>query len=117
MTCTQLVNTAASGLVALCCLVFGVVYHLRAPWRSTAVGRHVMIFTQAIGALCAYTVAITFWPDGYVAAVLRLARTGLLLVVAALVVQRTHMVIRAQHRGALLEPDREASQPSPPTSA
>ncbi|MYW43036.1 hypothetical protein [Streptomyces sp. SID161] len=104
----QLANTAASGLVALCCLVFAVVYQVRAPWRSTSVGRHVMTFTLAIGALAAYTVVVTIWPDGLTAMILRYARTGLLLVIAGLVIQRTHMVLSAQHRGALLthEPDR-----------
>ncbi|MEW2402115.1 hypothetical protein [Streptomyces sp. NPDC046862] len=100
MDWAQLANTAASGLVALCCVTFAVVYHRHAPWRSTAVGRHVMLFTIAIGALALYTVLVTFWPEGPATAVLRSARTLLLLVIAGLVVQRTHMVLTAQHRGA-----------------
>jgi hypothetical protein len=108
MDCAQLANTAASGLVALCCIIFAVVYHVHAPWRSTAVGRHLMVFTLAIGGLGAYTVLITIWPDGTAATVLRSLRTTLLVVIAGLVIQRTHMVLRAQHQGALLnsEPDR-----------
>lgn len=98
MDCAQLANTAASGLVTLACLVFALVYHRHAPWRSTAVGRHVMTFTLAIGALGAYTVAITLWDHGAPATVLRSMRTLLLLVIAALVVQRTRMVLAAQHR-------------------
>jgi hypothetical protein len=41
MDCAQLANTTASGLVALCCAVFGVVYH-RTPhggpptWAATS---------------------------------------------------------------------------------
>ncbi|WP_330328163.1 putative phage holin [Streptomyces pseudovenezuelae] len=112
MDCAQLANTAASGLVALCCTVFAIVYHRNAPWRSTAVGRHVMTFTLAIGALSAYTVLITVWQEGVPAAVFRLVRTLVLLLIAALVVQRTHMVLSAQHRGALL--DAEKDQPDPP---
>jgi hypothetical protein len=103
MDCAQLANTAASGLVTLACITFAVVYHVHAPWRSTAVGRHLMMFTLAIGGLGAYTVLITIWPDGATATVLRSMRTTLLVVIAGLVIQRTHMVLRAQHEGALLE--------------
>jgi len=101
MDWAQLANTAASGLVTLTCIVFAVVYHWHAPWRSTAVGRHLMTFTLAIGALGAYTVAISIWPDGAPAAVLRATRTVLLVVIAGLVMQRTRMVLRAQHHGTL----------------
>lgn len=105
MDCAQLANTYASGLVALCCTIFAVTYHRHAPWRSTPVGRHVMGFTLAIGALALYTVLVTLWPTGPTAAVLRTVRTLLLLVIAGLVVQRTRMVLSAQHRGAFLNDD------------
>jgi len=111
MDCAQLANTAASGLVALCCAVFVVVYHRYAPWRSTSVGRHVMMFTIAIGALALYTVVITLWPSGAPAAALRFSRTLLLLIIAGLVVQRTRMVWAAQHRGVL---EAEHNQNDPP---
>ena len=115
MDCAQLANTASSGLVALACAAFAVVYHRHAPWRSTAVGRHVMTFTLAIGALGAYTVAITLWPYGAPATVLRASRTLLLVVIAGLVVQRTRMVLRAQHQGAVH--DGTPDKPGPPPSA
>lgn len=108
MDCAQLANTAASALVALCCAVFAVVYHRNAPWRSTAVGRHLMTFTIAIGALGAYTVLVTIWSDGPAATVLRSARTLLLVVIAGLVIQRTRMVLNAQHHNPVMhvgEPD------------
>ncbi|WP_435606522.1 putative phage holin [Streptomyces ardesiacus] len=111
MDCAQLANLAASSLVALCSLAFGIVYSRFAPWRSTAVGRHVMAFTLAIGALGAYTVAINVWDHGLPAVVLRYTRTLLLLVVAGLVVQRISMVVRAQHRRPLHEPVRDPSGP------
>ncbi|MEW1565816.1 hypothetical protein AB0454_22855 [Streptomyces sp. NPDC093509] len=98
MDWAQIANTAASGLVALCCTTFAIVYHLHAPWRSTAVGRHLMTFTAAIGLLGTYTVAITVWPYGIPASVLRTTRTVLLVVIAGLVMQRTRMVLRAQHK-------------------
>jgi hypothetical protein len=110
MDCAQIANNAASGLVALCSLVFAVVYHRRAPWRSTPVGRHLMLFTLAIGALGAYTVAVTAWPDGIAATILRFARTLLLLLIAALVMQRTRMVLRAQHHDV---PQTDADQHNP----
>ncbi|WP_240503126.1 hypothetical protein [Streptomyces prasinopilosus] len=109
-------NLAASGLVALASLVFVIAYHLHAPWRSTPVGRHLMGFTAAIGALGAYTIAITIWPDGMVASVLRTARTVLMVVIAALVMQRIHMMVTAQHRGALLNTRPPHDQPGPPPS-
>ncbi|MFJ3043590.1 putative phage holin [Streptomyces tendae] len=111
MDCAQLANLAASSLVALCSLVFGIVYSRFAPWRSTAVGRHVMTFTLTIGALGAYTVAITLWDHGLPAVVLRSTRTLLLLVIAGLVVQRISMVVRAQHRQSLHEAPRDPSGP------
>lgn len=110
----QLANLAASSLVALCSIVFGIVYSRFAPWRSTAVGRHVMAFTLTIGALGAYTVAINVWDHGLPAVALRSTRTLLLLVVAGLVVQRTSMVVRAQHRRALHD---AVQDPSGPPSA
>lgn len=116
MNWAQLANLAASALVTLTCLTFAVVYHLHAPWRASTMGRHVMGFTLSIGALTAYTVAITVWPDGTPASVLRTGRTVLLLVIAGLVVQRTRMVLRAQQRAALLEPRVPYDQPGPPPS-
>jgi hypothetical protein len=109
MDSAQIANTAASGLVALCCIVFAVVYHLHAPWQSTSVGRHLMVFTLAIGGLTAYTVLVTVWPDGVTATVLRSLRVALLVLIAGLVIQRTRMVLNAQHKNVLLEvqPDQE----------
>lgn len=111
MDCAQIANNAASGLVALCSLVFAVVYHRHAPWRSTPVGRHLMLFTLAIGALGAYTVIVTAWPDGIAATLLRFARTLLLLLIAGLVVQRTRMVLSAQHDGAQQAHDTDRQDP------
>ncbi|MEW2393084.1 hypothetical protein AB0933_32460 [Streptomyces venezuelae] len=112
MDCAQLANVAASGLVALCSIVFAAMYQRHAPWRSTPVGRHIMSFTLAIGAFGAYTVAITFWDHGAPAAVLRAVRTLLLVVISALIIQRTQMVLRAQHAGALHDVGRD--RPNPP---
>jgi hypothetical protein len=75
-----------------------------------------MLFTMAIGALGLYTILITLWPEGVPALILRTARTVLLVVIAGLVVQRTRMVISAQHRGALLETRAPHDQPGPPPS-
>ncbi|CAK7288552.1 putative phage holin [Streptomyces misionensis] len=106
MDCSQLANLTASALVTLTCLIFAVVYHLYAPWRSTAVGRHLMAFTLTLGALTAYTVATTLWPTGDPAVALRWTRILVLVLIAALVMQRTRMVVRAQHRREVL-PDAE----------
>jgi hypothetical protein len=98
MDWAQVANTAASALVAVAAVGFVVAYALLAPWQRSEVGRHLMMFTAAIGGLGLYTVAITLWPDGAVAAVLRVIRVVLLAAVAALLVQRTRLLIRAQQR-------------------
>lgn len=93
----QMANTAASALVAVTAAVCAAVYHLRAPWWESAAGRHIMAFTGAVGLLSLYTVLLTvWWPHGPVAAGLRVTRVVVLVALAALLVQRTRMVIRAQ---------------------
>lgn len=91
-------NASASGAVALAAVVFVVTYQRLAPWRESQAGRHIMTFSAAVGALGAYTVAVTLWPDGPAATVLRVARVVVVLGLAGLLVQRTWMVIRAQRR-------------------
>ncbi|WP_329131758.1 hypothetical protein OG552_11090 [Streptomyces sp. NBC_01476] len=92
----QWVNVAGSGLVALASLAFVVAYAVTAPWWRSLVGRHVMAVTAAMGWLGMYTVLITVWPGGAVAAVLRVSRAVVILALAGLLVQRTVMVVRTQ---------------------
>lgn len=93
----QWANVSASGLVAVSAGVAAVIYHLRAPWRRTRIGRHIMAVTVAIGLLCLYTVLVTLvWPTGPVTAVLRVARTVLQVVLAGLLIQRARLVVEAQ---------------------
>jgi hypothetical protein len=89
-------NVVASGVAAVVCGVFVVVYHVRAAWWRSATGRHLMAVGAALCALFAYTVAIALWPAGCPAAVLRCVRTLVVLAIAALMMQRTRMVVRAQ---------------------
>ncbi|MFI6105856.1 hypothetical protein [Streptomyces sp. NPDC051310] len=98
MSVDMWVNTVASGVAALVCGAFVVVYHVRMPWWRSATGRHLMAVGVALGLLFAYTVLIALWPDGCPAAVLRSIRTAVVLAIAALMVQRTRMVLRAQKR-------------------
>jgi hypothetical protein len=98
-------NTAASALVAAAAGGFAAVYAVLAPWRRSEVGRHVMAVTAAIGLLGLYTVLITAWPDGAAATALRVVRVVLLVALAALLVQRTWMVIRAQRDAAPPDPE------------
>ncbi|MFI0897052.1 hypothetical protein [Streptomyces sp. NPDC020983] len=98
MSWAEVANAVASGAVALAAVAFVATYHALAPWRASATGRHVMTFSAAVGALGAYTVAVTLWPDGTAATVLRVARVVVVLGLAGLLVQRTWMVIRAQKR-------------------
>ena len=98
MSVAQILNLAASALVALFAAVFIVTYHVLAPWRRTVMGWHLMLFTGAIGLLGLYTIVVTFTGlDGAPATVLRYARTAVLMLVAALIAQRTWMVWAAQH--------------------
>lgn len=98
MDWAQWANAAASGLVALAALVFVITYQMLAPWQSSETGRHIMTFSASVGLLGLYTVAVSVWPDGSVATVLRVVRVVLVLGLAGLLVQRTWMVVRAQRR-------------------
>lgn len=92
----QWINVGASAAAFLTCALFALVYHVRAPWWRSDVGRNLMLFAGAVGGLCLYTLLITFWPSGCCAVVLRAVRTVLLLAVATLMLQRTRLVLRAQ---------------------
>jgi uncharacterized membrane protein len=92
----QLINVIASGLVALAAGAFVWHYHRRAPWMSTPTGRRLMSLIAVIGLLGLYTDLITVWPDGVAAAVLRIARTVVLLLIAGLITQLTRTVILVQ---------------------
>ncbi|MFI1161348.1 hypothetical protein [Streptomyces sioyaensis] len=99
MSAAEWLNTVVSALVLASAVVFAVTYHLLAPWRRSAMGRHLMLFAAAIGGLGAYTVAIALvGQDGPAAAVLRIVRALSLLLITCLFVQRTVMVIRVQRR-------------------
>jgi uncharacterized membrane protein HdeD (DUF308 family) len=99
MDAAQIANVSASGLVAVAAGVASVVYHWKARWWQSRWGRHVMAVTVSMGLLGLYTVLVTLvWPVGPVTAVLRVARTVLLVIVAGLLVQRTRLVIDAQRR-------------------
>lgn len=93
----QWVNIAASALAALACVVFAAVYHWRATWWRTQVGRNQMAFAATVAALCVFTVLATVWMgDECILMALRIFRTVVLLAVAALMVQRTRLLLRAQ---------------------
>ena len=91
------VNVAASTLAALACIVFAVTYHLRVTWWRSEVGRNLMAFAAAVCALCLYTVLATFLQGDECALIaLRSFRTIVLLAVAALMVQRRRLLLKAQ---------------------
>ncbi|WP_168713954.1 hypothetical protein [Streptomyces sp. A1136] len=89
-------NVIASGIAAGACAVFAISYHFSAPWWRSAVGRNLMAFAAAVGALCLYTILITVWPAGCAAVVVRGMRTAVLVAITALMTQRTWTVVRAQ---------------------
>lgn len=99
MSPAQLANLIVSGLVAACAATFVVTYWRIAPWRSTPIGWYLMTFAGAIGGLGLYTVLITaVGLDGIPAAVLRIIRAALLLIMAGLLLHATRLVVRAQRR-------------------
>ncbi|MFC7794670.1 putative phage holin [Streptomyces cinereoruber] len=100
----QWINMIASGAAALACAVFAIVYHRRTTWWRSDIGRNLMGFAAVVGALCLYTILITLWPTGCPSVILRAARTGIVLSIAALMIQRTLLVIRAQRTPDLAPP-------------
>lgn len=91
------VNVGASALAALACFVFAVTYHLRVTWWRSEVGRNLMAFAAAVAALCVYTILATFlMGDECALMALRSFRTLVLLAVAALMVQRRRLMLKAQ---------------------
>ncbi|MFD5468913.1 hypothetical protein [Streptomyces sp. NPDC127105] len=96
MSLDQVVNTTFSGLVAVCAATFLVTYTRRARWEETGMGRYFIIAVATIGLLGTYTVMLTLvGVDGVTASVLRFVRSGLLLIVAGLLLQATRAVRRA----------------------
>lgn len=90
-------NVAMSTLAALLCAAFVIVYHVKAPWWRSGVGRNLVGFAAAVGALCLYTVLATFLQDDECALMaLRSFRSLVLLAVAGLMVQRTRLLLKAQ---------------------
>jgi hypothetical protein len=96
LTVDQWANVAASLLVSLACAAFIAAYHTRVTWWRSDVGRNLMALAAALGALFLYTVPASLWPDGCLAIVLRWVRVGLALAIAAVMVQRTRLLLRAQ---------------------
>lgn len=96
MGVAQWVNVGGSLAAVAACAGFAVTYHVRARWWRSEMGRNLMGFAGAVGALCLYTVLVSLWPDGCVAVVLRGVRTVLVLVIAGLMVQRTRLLVQAQ---------------------
>lgn len=96
LSADQWANVAASLLVAVVCVVFVVVYHLRTTWRRSEVGRNLMALAAALGALFVYTVLMTLWPDGSFAQALRWARTAIAVVIAGVMAQRVRLLLKAQ---------------------
>lgn len=90
-------NAVMSALGAIACAVFVTIYHLRAFWWRSEVGRNQMAFAAAIGLLCLYTVLATVLQGSECALiVLRSIRTVAVGAVVVLMVQRTRLLLRAQ---------------------
>lgn len=78
------------------CGAFVLLFHLRARWWRTDLGRDQMGPPAAIGALCLYTILASLWPDGCAAIVLRGVRTAIILGITVLMTQRIRMILQAR---------------------
>lgn len=116
----QWANTIASACVVLAGTWCIYQYNHLAPWRSSAVGRHLMGFTVAVTGLFALTLAAA--PGGPWVDAVRGLRALAALVIAGFLMRRASMVARAQrqHDPDRMEgPDRTAAsgaEPVPPPS-
>ena len=90
-------NVVMSGLGALACATFAVIYHVRATWWKSEVGRNQMAFAAVVGLLCLYTVLGTLWQgDECVLLALRIGSMVIRAAVVALMVQRTRLFLKTQ---------------------
>jgi hypothetical protein len=94
----QWANWSSSVLMAAAAGYAAVTYQLKARWRLTRIGRHIMAVTVAVGLLGLYTVLVSIWPAGPAAAALRYGRTALQVVLAVAMVQRSRLITDAQRR-------------------
>ncbi len=96
-TADQWMSVAMSLLAVAVCVSFAVVYHLRATWWRSEVGRNQMGFAATVAALCLYNALGTFMQgDACALLALRIFRTLVLLAVSGLMVQRIRLLLKAQ---------------------
>ncbi|WP_420032212.1 hypothetical protein ACN2WE_04960 [Streptomyces sp. cg28] len=96
ITVDQWINIGGSTIAAIACLVFIISYHAKATWWRGEIGRNLMAFAAAVCLLCTYTVLVSLFPDGCFAIVMRGVRTITVLAIAALMAQRTRLLLQAQ---------------------
>ncbi|NEA52445.1 hypothetical protein [Streptomyces sp. SID10815] len=90
-------NAIVSALGAAACAAFVIIYHLRATWWRSEVGRNQMAFVAVIGLLCLYTTLATVGQgNACLLLVLRIVSIIVRLAVIVLVVQRTWLLVKAQ---------------------
>ncbi|MEU3826436.1 hypothetical protein AB0F36_14125 [Streptomyces sp. NPDC029080] len=93
----QWMNISASLLAVAVCVAFALIYHLRAAWWRGEYGRNQMAFAATVAALCLYNALATLLQDDVCALwILRVFRTLVLLAVAALMLQRIRLLLKAQ---------------------
>lgn len=87
----QWFNVATSAFAGLCAIAFVVVYATRAPWRTNAVGRQIMLLCASMAFVLLYSALIVFVPE----AARNPFRTGrgiLVMVVGLLLLRQARMV-------------------------
>lgn len=84
----------ALAVAALGCMAFVVAYAWLADWRSSALGKNVMAFMAALGAMLTLAILRNFtpWIDDHVDGF----RLGAFVIVALIVWHRVFLLIKAQ---------------------
>lgn len=106
------ITTIAWSAAGIAAAVFMAAYHLAAPWRASAIGRHMMAFAGAILATVSTVWMRLLWGAQPWMAALRMACA---IAIAALLVQRVWLLLRAQWhaRGCARSSDDSDGSPLP----
>lgn len=97
MDAYQIGNLAGSAFLCAAALAAAVVYHVKAPWWRSLMGRHFMGVNAGLAVLGLYTLLMSLvWQTGPMAAALRVVRTIVTVFLGIMMLLRVLLMIRAQ---------------------
>ena len=94
----RLVTGILGVLMLLGVVTFLVIYWTRCRWRDSAIGRHMMYFMLALGAVLIVRTLRYFWPDVTALIYVGLATFSCLVLV---IWQRVYLLVRSLHEGEI----------------